>query len=1066
MSAAASSAGTARIGWVDEARGIGILLVVVGHTLPGLWNAGLLRDAGPPRLLVDWIYTFHMPLFFLLSGLFAARAAVEPYRALVAGKLRTIAWPYLVWSILQTLMQLALAGLTNRTASPWSLLTVAWLPIMQFWFLYALFLIFLIVGALQRLGAGPGLVAAFAVGLYSVPHWGSLGPWGVAYSVANHMLYFAAGMLVAARLPGWLAQLTPARAGLAMVAGFGATAAAALAGVQHGVVRTPVLALAGSAATLVLAASLARRGWTRAVAYCGRSSLQIYVGHSMASAAWRIALQRGLGVTALAPHLLGGLAVGVCAPLALSWLCDRTGFRWAFSWPKPRAASVPPPLPARAVGAAGPALVVVGTLAMAAVARALSGEPVRVEIGERVVLRDVRRIGVNLGSWRSWGAEQLGSNVLQNPGFEGTIDRAIVVVAAADAGGFSDDQAWLGRADGFWAGATYDVRSGRAAGARGHLVDSHRAGAGGLPRYVTDGAPPPLAPGDVVALTRVDDAGPAERWRGGARLAPALGEVRPGSPGRRALALLAAPDAPAVVSYYLDAIGDRAGKLLPVAGRWRLAFWSRAAAPGLRLRVRFARAGSPPFLERELRPDGRWRQTVFEFEGHDDGPAGTLELRFEAVGDGRVLLDDAELGAAADAGGPFRAAVIATLTRLRPGYLRDWTGAQGETFANRLAPAAARRVTRSSPAAADTYFDYALTDFLDLCRGVGADPWLVVPTTFSDRELARLGHLLAGRAARDRFDEVVVEFGNENWNPLSRPAGIPDPRTAGAAAMRAFDLLRAAADGVPLRAAVNGQFANPRAALAAAAAAPRADLLAVAPYLLFALPAGLSPAQRLVALFPDDGVEFAPFAASPLPLAVAEINLHTTGGDAPDGERDAVVASAAAGTALARRILAAQAAGAVRQCAYALAGYENFTADGHGFVKLWGLTRDLGPTRRLRPTGLAVALLNHALAGDRLEARVHPSRPDLTAAAFRTPAGVAVVIASGRAQPTAVDIVWPAGATAVPARLLTLVAADPWATNERNEAVRLVATDLPPAGRTLSLWVPAAALLAVVPAAA
>ncbi|NWK95553.1 glycosyl transferase [Sphingobium lactosutens] len=45
-----------RLDWVDVARGIGIIAVVVGH----VWTRGPLRDA---------MYSFHMPLFFLLSGL-------------------------------------------------------------------------------------------------------------------------------------------------------------------------------------------------------------------------------------------------------------------------------------------------------------------------------------------------------------------------------------------------------------------------------------------------------------------------------------------------------------------------------------------------------------------------------------------------------------------------------------------------------------------------------------------------------------------------------------------------------------------------------------------------------------------------------------------------------------------------------------------------------------------------------------------------------------------------------------------------------------------------------------
>ena len=45
-----------RLGWLDAAKGLGIILVVIGH----VWTRGPVRDT---------IYAFHMPLFFLLAAL-------------------------------------------------------------------------------------------------------------------------------------------------------------------------------------------------------------------------------------------------------------------------------------------------------------------------------------------------------------------------------------------------------------------------------------------------------------------------------------------------------------------------------------------------------------------------------------------------------------------------------------------------------------------------------------------------------------------------------------------------------------------------------------------------------------------------------------------------------------------------------------------------------------------------------------------------------------------------------------------------------------------------------------
>ena len=70
-----------RLDWVDVARGLGILAVVIGH----VWTRGPLRDA---------MYSFHMPLFFLLSGMLSRPHPVGDFtRRQVIGQKR----PYAVF---------------------------------------------------------------------------------------------------------------------------------------------------------------------------------------------------------------------------------------------------------------------------------------------------------------------------------------------------------------------------------------------------------------------------------------------------------------------------------------------------------------------------------------------------------------------------------------------------------------------------------------------------------------------------------------------------------------------------------------------------------------------------------------------------------------------------------------------------------------------------------------------------------------------------------------------------------------------------------------------------------
>ncbi|SEJ54427.1 Fucose 4-O-acetylase [Sphingobium sp. AP50] len=73
-----------RLDWVDVARGIGIVAVVVGH----VWTRGPLRDA---------MYAFHMPLFFLLSGMLSR---AHPVGAFTRRQLISQMRPYAAFLIL------------------------------------------------------------------------------------------------------------------------------------------------------------------------------------------------------------------------------------------------------------------------------------------------------------------------------------------------------------------------------------------------------------------------------------------------------------------------------------------------------------------------------------------------------------------------------------------------------------------------------------------------------------------------------------------------------------------------------------------------------------------------------------------------------------------------------------------------------------------------------------------------------------------------------------------------------------------------------------------------------
>jgi acyltransferase len=76
-----------RINWIDIARGIGIILVIYAHGL----------GATPLRY---FIYSFHLPLFFFLSGLVVHSRKNEPYINSLTKDIKKILLPYFFFAFL------------------------------------------------------------------------------------------------------------------------------------------------------------------------------------------------------------------------------------------------------------------------------------------------------------------------------------------------------------------------------------------------------------------------------------------------------------------------------------------------------------------------------------------------------------------------------------------------------------------------------------------------------------------------------------------------------------------------------------------------------------------------------------------------------------------------------------------------------------------------------------------------------------------------------------------------------------------------------------------------------
>jgi fucose 4-O-acetylase-like acetyltransferase len=325
-----------RYEWVDRAKGIGIILVVFGHVADGVFRAGIPFPRTVFGPLYAAIYSFHMPLFFLLAGLFFYGSWTRRGTAmLIRSKLDTLAYPYLLWSVVQGSIEVAASRYTTHHASFDSVLALLWHPRQQFWFLYALFFVFVLACFVCALvprkwhGFVVLLAAVAFVIRAAVPH---VGPF---YYLAAESVFFFMGMI----LREWLQRpgiRATAALPLTTVAFLGVQLAYAL--YRNDLPQLPQgimdLAVALVSISLVIVLSMvALPPVGRWLFVLGQHSLAIYLMHTIFAAGTRIVLAKFLGIERLDVHLIAGTTLGLGIPLLCARVVAAHGIQGVFAIP-------------------------------------------------------------------------------------------------------------------------------------------------------------------------------------------------------------------------------------------------------------------------------------------------------------------------------------------------------------------------------------------------------------------------------------------------------------------------------------------------------------------------------------------------------------------------------------------------------------------------------------------------------------------------------------------------------------------------------------------------------------
>lgn len=318
-----------RENWPDIAKGIGIALVVYGHVARGLFNAGIPLDPIWFQRIDSFIYAFHMPLFFWVSGyLYFFSIQKKCSFEVLKDKLKTVAYLYVVWSLLHGLIEVWMSQYTNGHLALRDVLAL-WQPRAHFWFLYVLFLVFAIATLVYRFKNGLVTLVALLVSILWHQEPGVFGDGYPLVLVSLWFVYFAAGVAMAQFKPMVFRQ-----AGLVLPALLAALALGS---------NWPLLwASVGVVSVLALSRWMDERvnGPAKsALIYLGQLSLPIYLLHVLAGSGLRIVLQKFVGVQNLGVHLIAGMALALLVPILVHGLSLRYRWRFLWAWPVARRAA-------------------------------------------------------------------------------------------------------------------------------------------------------------------------------------------------------------------------------------------------------------------------------------------------------------------------------------------------------------------------------------------------------------------------------------------------------------------------------------------------------------------------------------------------------------------------------------------------------------------------------------------------------------------------------------------------------------------------------------------------------
>jgi uncharacterized membrane protein YcfT len=324
-----TAAAAGRVDWVDYAKGICIVMVVMMHSVLGVEQAA--GETGFMHVLVAFAKPFRMPDFFLISGLFLGLVIDRDWRTYIDRKVVHFAYFYVLW----VTIQFGFKAPAFAAERGWSHVGLLYLesfiePFGTLWFIYLLPIFFVVIKLTRKF---PPLLIWTVAAALEAAHVATT--WTVIDEFCARFVYIYTGYACATYV---FALSDTARANPpAALAGLALWALVNGGLVWFGLSEWPLislmLGLAGACAIVTSGTLLARMHWLNFLRFCGEHSIVIYLAFFLPMASTRTLLLKTGVVHDIGMVSLIVTVVGVLGSLLIWRAALRSGATFLFERP-------------------------------------------------------------------------------------------------------------------------------------------------------------------------------------------------------------------------------------------------------------------------------------------------------------------------------------------------------------------------------------------------------------------------------------------------------------------------------------------------------------------------------------------------------------------------------------------------------------------------------------------------------------------------------------------------------------------------------------------------------------